>query len=196
MVKIDENNIVEFVNQGKDREVMKFLYQKTYPLVKRALLRRNAKKEDIEDVFQESVMSIYKMILEKKIQAQLNVCGLLYTISMNKWINLMRRNNRQVVVDFQEDDNYSNMLSEEVGEVVLANTDKSLLAKLFSKIGEKCLQMLTFTIYQDLMIEDIQHRMGMVSEAATKMHLKRCKDKIYEEIEKNPFILNQLLDHV
>lgn len=195
MVKLDETNIVEFINQGKDKEVIKYLYQRVFPMVKKYLLKKGARKEDVEDVFQDSVMTFYKMTIEKKIASDLNVSGLLYTISVNKWFNLMRKNNRQVVVDFQENESYQ-FIPDEIRELVLVKTEKNLLNSLFSQIGDKCIQLLTFTIYQDLMIEDIQERMGFSSEAAAKMQVKRCREKLYEQLDKNPTLLNRLFDYV
>ncbi len=195
MAEINEHNIYEFILQGRDREVIKYLYKKTFPTVKKSLLRKKASREDIEDVFQEAVMGLYKMIMDHKIEPGLNICGLLYTISINKWYNLMRKNNRQVLVDFQEDESY-HTLSEEIGDWFLAKSEKNLLNTLFVQIGQKCIEMLNFTIYQDLSMEDIRYRMGLKSEASTKMQMKRCREKLWEQIENNPEILNRLLEYV
>ncbi|MFN8437656.1 MAG: sigma-70 family RNA polymerase sigma factor [Cytophagales bacterium] len=194
-MNISNENIIEHVLQGKDREVIKYLYQKIFPQIKKNLIKKGAQKEDIEDVFQEAVMIFYKMIMDKKIDRSLNITGLLYTITVNRWTNLLRKNSRNVIVDFQEDTKFD-IRTEDVKEIEMVKKEKNALQSLFSQIGQKCIDLLSLSIYKDLSIEDIQSRFAFTSEGATKMQIKRCKDKLNELIEKNPKLVNQLLEYV
>jgi RNA polymerase sigma factor (sigma-70 family) len=194
-MNIREKEIPDLIRQGKDREVIASFYKLVFPRVKKTILRRGGKKEDVEDVFQDAVMYLYKLILEGRYNEKYTIFGFLYTVTINRWINSLRISNRNVTVDFQTDEHYYNIKSD-FEEICLASREGNLLKDLFSRIGSKCIEILTYTIYQNLMIEDIQLRMGFESEGATKMQLKRCKEKLYREIESNPLLLEKLRDHV
>lgn len=194
-MKIEEKDIPDLIKQGKDREVIGLFYKLVYPRVKRTILKKGGKKEDVEDVFQDAIMYLYKHILAGKYNDKYTVFGFLFTLCINRWLNSIRKNSRSISVDFQEDEYYQH-LEADFQEIAMASNDANLLTSLFGKIGEKCIEMLHYTIYQDLMVEDIQYRMGMETEGATKMQLKRCKEKLYKEIENNPVILQKLRGHV
>ncbi|WP_299251881.1 RNA polymerase sigma factor [uncultured Cytophaga sp.] len=190
-----EKEIPDLIKQGKDADVIHLFYKLVYPRVKKAILKRGGKKEDIEDVFQESIMYLYKQIIGDKFSDKYTVYGFLYTHTIHRWMNYLRKNNRYVHVDFQTDISYGN-LKVDHDEVYPTAKEGNLITELFSTIGNTCIEILTYTIYQNLMMEDIQIRMGFETEGAVKMKLKRCREKLYKEIEKNPIILQKLKGHV
>lgn len=190
-----EKEIPHLIKQGKDSEVINLFYKFVYPRVKKTILKRGGKKEDIEDVFQESIMYLYKQILENKFSDKYTVYGFLFTHTLHRWMNHLRKNKRFFNVDFQSDAGYEDIMAD-YQDIYPASQEGNLLSDLFSKIGNTCIEILTYTIYQNLMMEDIQIRMGFDSEGAAKMKLKRCREKLYKEIENNPLILEKLQGHV
>jgi RNA polymerase sigma factor (sigma-70 family) len=194
-MKINEKDIPDLIKLGKDKDVIVLFYKQVYPRVKRTILKRGGKREDVEDVFQDAVMYLYKYILDGKYSDKYTVYGFLFTLCMNRWINSLRKTSRSVNVDFQTEEQYFD-IEADFEEIHLASREGNLLTALFSKIGEKCIEILNYTIYQDLSIEDIGLRMGIETEGAVKMQLKRCKEKLYKEVEINPSILEKIRGHV
>ncbi|MBO9702833.1 MAG: sigma-70 family RNA polymerase sigma factor [Sporocytophaga sp.] len=192
---IVEKDIPDLIKQGKDKEVISLFYKLVYPRVKKTILNRGGKKEDVEDVFQDAVMYLYKHILEGKYNDKYTVYGFLFTLCINRWINSLRKSNKSISVDFQSEENIYN-IEADFQEIYPAAMEENLLSQLFSQIGSKCIEILNYTIYQNLMMEDIQIRMGLESEGAAKMALKRCREKLYKEIENNPLIIQKLKGHV
>lgn len=139
-------------------------------------------------------MYLYKHILEGKYNDKYTVYGFLFTLCINRWINSLRKSNKSISVDFQSEEHLYN-IEADFQEIYPAK-EENLLSQLFSQIGNKCIEILNYTIYQNLMMEDIQLRMGLESEGAAKMALKRCREKLYKEIENNPLIIQKLKGHV
>lgn len=77
-------------------------------------------------------MIFYKMIMDKKIDRSLNITGLLYTITVNRWTNLLRKNSRNVIVDFQEDTKFD-IRTEDVKEIEMVKKEKTLCSRYFHK---------------------------------------------------------------
>jgi hypothetical protein len=71
-------------------------------------------------------------------------------------------------------------------------TEENILKKFFSSIGDKCVEVLTYVIYQNLLLEDIAIRMELSSVDACKMQVMRCKKKMVQLMEENPMLLQKL----
>jgi DNA-directed RNA polymerase specialized sigma24 family protein len=190
---VNDLNVIEYIRLGKDSEVINYFYKKLFPMVKRNLRKKGAKNEDIEDVFQESMVVAYEFLMANRLDTNINIQGLIYRISINKWLNSLRKTGRMNATDFSEDIEHHLIQVEESGGGELI--ERNLLTTLFTPIGEDCVEALSYVIYQDLMIEDVMHRMGYGSIGSTKMKIKRCKDKLYEQVEKNPAILDKILEY-
>lgn len=186
----DENNIVALIKTGKDREVVPLLYKKVYPLVERFIVRNSGNKEDASDVFQDALLLFYKQIMHNFYDEKYKVYGYLYKVCLHKWINRAKKNSKITFVD--EIESLETPVFEEFSEELISNPDENIIRKLFSPIGEKCIELLTFTTYTSLLLEDIMLRMEMNSVSAVKMQLKRCKEKLLKQIDENPTLINQL----
>jgi RNA polymerase sigma factor (sigma-70 family) len=191
---IQEKDIPEMIKQGNDKEVLTLFYKEVYPRVKKSIQKRGGKKEDVEDVFQDAIMYLYKHILEGKYNEKYTIFGFLFTLCMNRWLNSLRKSKRSISVDFQSEE-FQIDFEPDFKEIYPASKENNILTELFSKIGDKCIELLSYTIYQNLMIEDIQLRMEFETLGATKMALKRCKEKLYKELEENPSLVQKLKGH-
>ncbi len=189
-MNIVEGNIVHLIKEGKDREVVPVLYKKVYPLVERFILRNSGNREDASDVFQDTLLFFYKQIMSNTFNQKYSVFGYLYKICIHKWINKAKKNKKIVFVDVIE--NLETPIYEEFSEEIIKNSDANIVRKLFNPIGEKCVELLTYTTYSNLLLEDIMLRMELNSVSAVKMQLKRCKEKLLKQIDENPSLLNVL----
>jgi RNA polymerase sigma factor (sigma-70 family) len=189
-VKIAEDQIPELMRQGKDREVVPLLYKKVFPLVQKYITKRSGRKADADDVFQDAMMIFYKQVIKNSFDTKYNVYGYLYKLSINCWINKIKKESRMELMDEMAETRSEETLV--VTESMISDHDENLLKNLFSDIGEKCIELLTYTIYNNLLMEDIMIRMGLTSVIAVKMQQQRCKQKLVKEIEKNPGLADKL----
>ncbi|ABG58067.1 RNA polymerase sigma factor [Cytophaga hutchinsonii] len=189
-MSIKEEDIVSLINKGKDREVVPLLYKKVYPLVERYIVRNSGKKDDAQDVFQDALLLFYKQIMLKTYDQKYKVFGYLYKICIYKWVNKAKKNSKIVFVD--EIEKFEEPVYDEFTETLIVHADENIIRKLFNPIGEKCIELLTYTTYSSLLLEDIMIRMDFNSVSAVKMQLKRCKEKLLKQIDENPALINQL----
>ncbi len=187
---VKEEHIVSLIKSGKDREVVPVLYKKVYPLVEYYIVRNSGTKDDASDVFQDTLLLFYKQIMQNSFDEKYKVFGYLYKISLYKWMNKAKKNSKIKFVD--EIENLDYIMVHETANETISNPDENIIRKLFSPIGEKCIELMTYTTYSSLLLEDIMLRMKLNSVAAVKMQLKRCKEKLLKEIEENPSLINQL----
>jgi RNA polymerase sigma factor (sigma-70 family) len=189
-VKIAEDQIPKLMREGKDREVVPLLYRKVFPLVQKYITKRSGRKDDADDVFQDAMMIFYKQVIKDSFDSKYNVYGYLYRLSINCWINKVKKESRIELMDEMIESGSEEIL--EVRESMVSDKDDNLLKSVFSDIGDKCIELLTYTIYYSLLMEDIMIRMGFTSVSAVKMQQQRCKQKLIKEIEKNPDLAERL----
>ncbi len=191
-MKISEHEIPLLIKQGNDKEVITELYKIVFPKVKKYIVRHNGIKDDAYDVFQDAMLYFYKQVVEDKFSDKYTVFGYVYRLSINRWLNKLKKDQRVNFTSELETSHGIEFDEEENKYLSILKEGENLLEKLFSNIGEKCVELLTYTIYYDLMAEDIALRMGFASEGAVKMQIKRCREKLYAEAEKDPSILEKI----
>lgn len=189
-MSIKEEDIISLIKSGKDREVVPVLYKKVYPLVEYYIVRNSGNKEDASDIFQDALLLFYRQIVQDTFNEKYKVFGYLYKICLYKWVNKAKKNSKIKFVE--EIENLDYLVEAESTTEALSNPDENIIRKLFSPIGEKCIELMTYTTYSSLLMEDIMVRMEFNSVAAVKMQLKRCKEKLVKQIEDNPSLINQL----
>ncbi len=189
-MSIKDEKILDLITNGEDRKVIPLLYENVLPIVEKYVLRNNGNKDDAFDVFQDALMVFYKQVVNGVFDPKYKVFGYLYKVSINNWINKVKKNNRLVLVDetleVETEDS-----SEKVS--VPRKNDADILDDLFSTIGEKCIDLLKYTIYSNMLLEDIMLRMGFPTVSSVKMQHKRCKQKLLKLIDANPELKQKLL---
>jgi RNA polymerase sigma factor (sigma-70 family) len=190
VTKIDDSKILELIRGGKDKEVIPLLYKKVLPQVKSYVTKNNGNVDDAFDIFHDALMLFYEQVIDGVFDPKYNVYGYLYKISVYRWINKAKRDRNLVLKDEMPE-----ALAE---EVVYGNEQKpsmehgNLLEKMFSTLGDKCVELLNYTIYSDMLMEDVAIRMGYPSVEAVRMQHMRCKQKLVKELKDNPALLEKL----
>jgi RNA polymerase sigma factor (sigma-70 family) len=188
-MKIVEEQIPELILAQKDTLVLSHLYKELFPTVQNYIKRNNGIADDAHDVFQDAIIYFYKQVVEKTFDTKYKVYGYIYKLAINKWLNKLSKD-KKMVFHSEMIDNMDGKYSEETSMKETSPSD--FLVKYVSILGEKCVELLTYKIYSDMLFEDIVLRMKYVSEAAAKMNFKRCREKLVEIIKKNPALADQL----
>ncbi len=181
-MKIEEDDIISLIQEGKDQLVIKHLYKTIFPKVKNTIRGRGGNVEDAADVFQEVIMSFYKLVVTNKFNEKYKVYGFLFTMSMNKWFNVLRKNKK---LDLVEDFGSEFQLSyDDEDHEVKSSTDErtNLLSEFFSDLGARCLEILNYAIFQSISNEDIALRMDINNANSAKMQVFRCKQKLLQKV--------------
>ncbi|MCR6638400.1 MAG: sigma-70 family RNA polymerase sigma factor [Sporocytophaga sp.] len=189
-MKISEEQIPDLIRNGKDKEVIPHLYKKVFPLVENYIRKNSGRKEDASDVFQDCLLLFYKQVIKNTFDPKYKVYGYLYRISINLWINKIKKEQRIQYLETIGDEAFEQEPSP--WDRPPERTDENVIKSLFSGIGEKCVELLTNTVYYNLLMEDIMIRMGFSSVDAVKMQQQRCKQKLIKEIENNPALADKL----
>jgi RNA polymerase sigma factor (sigma-70 family) len=186
-VKYTDQDILKAIRNGNDHKALEALYKTMMPKVKKLVTTSLDKEEEAKDVLQEALLIFYKQVVLNKFDEKYQVQGFIYSISRNLWINRAKRKQRMVTVDnnaMPEVIEYSSSDDMEVKE------RKELVQKIFAQLDEKCQQLLTYTIYEELSMKEVAEKMGYNNANAATVATYRCKKSLMDLVKNNKSIQN------
>lgn len=192
-MKVVEEQIPNLIREQKDRQVIAHLYKELFPTVRGYIRKNNGIEDDAHDVLQDAIMYFYKQVIENVFDEKYKVYGYVYRLAINRWINKLNKDKKMVFQTEMSEDMAKDSSYKTIGETEeTEKNENSLLNKFVAIIGEKCVELLAYRIYSNLMFEDICLRMDFNSEAAAKMSFNRCRKKMVDAVKSNPALADQL----
>ena len=186
---VSNDTLKAAIINGDDNFVLSYLYKNALPKVRNYIINNNGSKEEADDIFQDSVLILYKKIKSGEVIEVDTLEGFVYFVSRNLWVNRVKKKNRitNIGVDYDIENSDQNALDE-----ILSGEKNNAFAQLFELVGEKCKMLLIMAIYNKQSMEEIAEKMQFTSANAAKTHHYRCKQKLVELVE-NDVILKSLL---
>jgi len=82
--------LIEGIQKG-DKAVLKAFYKKNLPYVHKYILRNKGRSEDVDDVFQDSLVLIYHKLRNGSLQINSSIHSYFMEVCKNKWRNQLRK---------------------------------------------------------------------------------------------------------
>ena len=103
--KISDAKIIEGVRL-QDDVILNWLYDNYFAAVKNHVLRNSGSDDDVSDVFQDSIIVLYKQITEENLNLTTDLKGYFFGIARNVWSAQLRKNqkNTELDIDIPDDD--------------------------------------------------------------------------------------------
>ncbi|PTX62207.1 RNA polymerase sigma-70 factor (ECF subfamily) [Kordia periserrulae] len=144
-------------------------------------LRFNLDREDLIDVYQDSVIAMYQNFVTKKTQLDnSSLKTYLFSIGKHKIYDRLKERIQFVGAVVVEDD-YEEV---NLGESTLTK-EQQLLRQYFSRLGESCQQILKLFYYRSLSIKEIVQKTHYKDENTVKSHKSRCLKKLIALIKQD-----------
>ena len=169
--------------RDKNNDILTFVYKKYYPFIKRFILNNSGNKQDAEDIFQETIVMIYRKVEEGQLSLDCSFKTYLYSVCRILWLKELER--RKLIKNNNME--LKNIVDPEV-KFLLEDGDlekKKLIQEHLMHLKENCRQILTL-FYAGVPISEITEILGMSSTANTRQRKNRCKEKLIESLKKDP----------
>jgi RNA polymerase sigma factor (sigma-70 family) len=163
--------------RNRNQELILAFYDQITPAAVRVLGSMGASDEDIEDLVQEMVVSIYTNIRSKKYVHDPNVKLSTYAIQICKyrWYNLSKRKSRKnISLDIE---NVSIVDDQKVDEQIETIERNNLIAKALKQLNEQCQQILRMFYWERKSMEEIASELNMQPNSA-KNGKYRCMNRL------------------
>jgi len=174
--KIPDSRIIEGIRLQDDM-ILNWLYDSYFPAVKNHVLKNSGSVEDVSDVFQDSIIVLYRQITEENLKLTTDLKGYFFGIARNVWSAQLRKNQRviELETDIPDDDpdEYADLLMERV------------VSRAFQKLKPD--QQLILSLFSDgHSYEDIAIRMKLKNELYARRKKYLCKEALLDLIKEDP----------
>ncbi len=184
-----EEAIYTAILNGEEDKALDYLYEYINPKVVQFVCANSGTTEEAHDIFQDAVLIFCKEVKIKRFKPEHGVGAFIYTVCRNLWINKAKRKYRQV-----ESFSIENKLesSSNIERDYISEERGKILQTLLDQIGERCKELLVYSIYHNLSMKQIAEKMGFASENAAKTRNYKCKQKLIKIVQENPQLRDAL----
>lgn len=96
--KVTDISIINGI-RNQDDKILNWLYDNYLQSVKKYVLSNSGSAEDVSDVFQDTIIVIYKQITEDKLNLTTDLKGYFFGVARNVWSAQLRRNQKTVLLE-------------------------------------------------------------------------------------------------
>lgn len=175
--KISDISIIEGVRRQDDK-VLNWLYDNYLPAAIKYVQKNSGSKEDVPDVFQDSIIILYKQIIEDNFNLTTDLKGYFFGIVRNVWSAQLRKKQRTTELEIDISDEDEN-----------ENTDNLILERVVSKAFKKLEpdQQRVLKLFSDgKSYEEIALKMNLKNEVYARRKKYLCKEALLEMMKKDP----------
>ncbi|MCD4664880.1 MAG: sigma-70 family RNA polymerase sigma factor [Bacteroidales bacterium] len=182
----------EIINglKNKDHETVRFFYRNYFESIHRLIIKNSGKTEDAEDVFQDSLMIIFKKCKNDELNLTCSLKTYVYAICKNLWLQRLQKK------DFKKEELSENVESNaepfELDEDLQEETKYNLYQKHFLELSKDCQKVLKLFL-KKIKMEEITKIMRFSSIDYTKTRKYLCKKTLKEKILNDPEYMKYLV---
>lgn len=188
-MKYSDDEILQALKSGQDRDVLKYIYNTHFPKVSRYIKQNSGDQDAAFDIFQDSIMVFYRYVKEDKFDPKYDIGAFIFTVSKNLWLNRLRKESREVVlpeyVDFSDNDG-------NIMDYIITREREEAVSEILARLGERCEELLRYSIFYRMKNTEICAKMGFSTENAVKTRKYKCMQKLITYIEERPGLKNAL----
>jgi RNA polymerase sigma factor (sigma-70 family) len=184
-MNFSDAEILGAIQTGEDRKVLKYLYEKLFPKVKKYIHENSGDSDAAFDIFQDSIMVFYKYVKTNKFDPKYDIAGFVFTVSRNLWINKVAKEKRMTTLPEYYD---SPDVQADIVHQLIDREREQEIKRVMAMLGERCEELLRLSIFYKIRNVEICKRMGFSTENAVKTRKYKCMQKLISLIEENPSV--------
>jgi RNA polymerase sigma factor (sigma-70 family) len=176
-----KEKLIEGVAHG-DNETLLYIYKENFKIIKHLVISNNGTITDAKDVFQETMVILYRKIRENNIDITSSLNTYIYAIARILWLKELSRRKKNIEI-YDTEDNFINKIPNII-EIIEKNERLKLYREKFEELSEDCKKVIRMFLIK-VSVKDIMHIMGYSSEQHTKNRHYRCKKSLISRIKAN-----------
>ena len=175
--KISDRKVIEGV-RNQDGRILNWIYDNYLQVVKNYILKNSGSSEDVSDVFQDSIIILYKQITEDSLNLTTDLKGYFFGIARNVWSGQLRKKQRTQELEFDLAD-----------ENDLDEIDDPLLERIVSRafVQLKPDQQAILNLYSEgYSYEEITLKMNLKNDTYARRKKYLSKEALLEIVKEDP----------
>ena len=141
-----DQHIIEAMRAG-NFSILNQVYKEHAPTIRSWIIKNNGHEEDAQDVFQEAIIALHQKANDHSFVLTCPLGALIFRICQNKWLNQLRKKNRETEVRNWEEERYKDESSlvpmlEAIEEEQIRQRKLDACFQQLSELCQKLLQLL------------------------------------------------------
>jgi RNA polymerase sigma factor (sigma-70 family) len=174
--KLSDNALIDGLRRQDDK-VLNYLYDHYLPVVKNHVIRNSGSSDDVSDVFQDCIITLYQKISQDQFNLTTDLKGYFFGIVKNVWSAQLRQKRRTEELTTDHPDEITDEQHDQIFQ--------SVLSRAFTKLKPDCQNVLTL-YYDGFSYEEIAEKMGLKNETYARRKKYLCKEALMEIIKEDP----------
>lgn len=184
MIHYSDEAIIEGLRLRSDY-IIKYIYQELFPTILFMVTKNNGSEEDAEDIFQDSLIIIFKKIKADELELSCSFRTYIYSVCRNLWLQKLGRR-KQFSREFGEVENYITLSEVAINERNHEELEKfRLYQEHFLSLNGDCQKVLSLFMNK-VSLRDIALEMGFKTEKYAKTRKYLCKEELKKRIINDP----------
>jgi RNA polymerase sigma factor (sigma-70 family) len=184
MINFTDEELIKGLKE-QDSKCIKSMYREYFPLAKSIAERNSGNYEDAEDLFQDSMIVLYKRLTKENITLNCTLKTFFFGICKNLWMQRLDRKWRLIYsASMAEEPSGSyQIFDKEFSEEILEK--KRLFQKHFLTLPKRCQKILRLYL-KGLPLKTIARELGLKNEEYAKSRKYNCKNLLRKRIMNDP----------
>jgi RNA polymerase sigma factor (sigma-70 family) len=175
--KYSDTAIVDGIRRQDDK-ILTWVYNNFFQSVRHHVLKNSGSEADVSDVFQETVITLYKQISGSELNLTTDLKGYFFGIAKNIWNSQLRKQKRTVELTLDLTDETEN---DEANAQIL----ERIVSRAFQKLKPDA--QIILTLYSEgKSYEEIVVRMNLINETYARRKKYLSKEMLLELIKADP----------
>lgn len=174
--KYSDTAIIEGIRL-QDDAVLNWLYDNYLQSVRNHVMKNSGSEDDVSDVFQESIITLYNQITDNNLKLTSDLKGYFFGIARNIWSAQLRKNRRNSEIEF--DVPYNDNEDELNGPLL-----ERIIGRVFQKLKPDARMILTL-FSEGHSYEEIALKMNLKNETYARRKKYLCKEALIELIKED-----------
>ncbi len=163
-----------------NQAVFEGMYLSYFSLVEQLVRKNHGTKEEAREVFQESMIVLFKNVRDNKISnMEVATSTYLYAIARNLWLTALKRKKNYDPLQFSDEVELNQSVYEEVNLEEHLDRDQKFdkIKQALSALKEECRNIVMYSYYQKLSLTVIAEKLGY-TESFIKVKKYRCMEQL------------------
>lgn len=161
----------------------KAIYARFYRMIERFILSNTGTAIQAEDVFQDSLIILFKKVKTKEFVLNASLGTYIYSVCKNLWLKELNKSSRLSKLTEEYD---SIPIEQSTIDALLHNERVQMVATLLDQMGPDCKKILQLYYFEKLSMKQIKDKLGLSSEQIAKNKKSKCMKKLRTLVESKP----------
>jgi RNA polymerase sigma factor (sigma-70 family) len=174
---LTENEIILGL-RNNDSKLLRFIYKKNFPSILKYILTNSGTEEEARDIFQESMIVLYRNAQKESFQLTSSIQTYLYAIAKRLWLKKIKSNTWMIRIEEDEENDIPELNATDAQEHGEKEKQYARIQSGMQELGEPCKSIINDFYVLHLSMTEIADKYGYTNADNAKNQKYKCLQRL------------------